>query len=914
MYQHILALVFAVNEINKNSKLLLNSSLGFLILNNYYIARMTYKATLNLLCQHNRHVPNFICDAQKKIVASIGGLMTETSVIMANIFAVYKVPQMVPDEAYQYIGIVGLLQHFGWTWIGLLAVDDDYGDRFLQAMVPLLTQNSICYAFILRLPKRSYFDDYADFLLGQVDNYRVLMEEKATVCFVYGEHPSWQDLRMMLLFAPFFSLPPLAKVWIVTSQWDFESLSVQRMWDIQHFHGAISVTVHSNQPLGFQQFVHNIKPFWAKEDHFIQNFWEQAFSCSLKIFSVNMEISKFCTGEEKLESLPHTFFEMNMIGHSYNIYNAVYTVAHALHAMYISNSKHRRLLEGGKVGFQVVQPWLNGLKNDPSNYRPISLLSIVGKMHASYLGSKLKLWVSANNILGEEQIGFKSGCSILDHCLVLAQLAYKYSKPRGDLLEMELNGAKAMVKQRLVDIDNQELLVAASGPCSPHSLGLADSPSKEGRRWLFVPKYRRAFSLARFDALPSKLLEGSAGDTVSFDENGQLLADFDVINWVTFPNNSFVRVKVGRLEPHAPLGKELTLNDDQILWHRRFNQVQPISVCNDNCYPGYSRKKKEGERFCCYDCVPCPEGMISDKKDMDACSNCPEDQYPNKDRNQCIPKILSYLSFNELLGIIFTTSAISFSLITVLVIGVFKKYQDTPIVKANNRTLTYILLFSLLLCFLCSLLFIGHPGKVTCLLRQMGFGLVFSMALSSVLAKTITVLMAFMVTKPGSRMRKWVGKRMAYSIVLSGLFFQTGICMVWLITSPPFPDADRHSMNEEILLECNEGSPIMFYCVLGYLGILATVSFTIAFLARKLPDSFNEAKFITFSMLIFCSVWVSFVPAYQSTKGKHMVAVEIFSILSSSAGLLGSIFSPKCYIIILRPELNNKEHLRRREK
>ncbi|XP_061447694.1 vomeronasal type-2 receptor 26-like [Rhineura floridana] len=776
MYQHILALAFAINEINKNPKLLLNITLGFHILNNYYIAKMTYKATLNLLCTQNRHVPNFVCDAQKKLVACIGGLMTETSAIMANIFAVNKVPQMVPDESYQYTGVVRLLLHFGWTWIGLLAVDDDYGDRFLQAMVPLLTQNSICYAFILRLPKRSYFDDYADFLLGQVNNYLVLTGKKVNICFVYGEPPSWQDLRIMLFCAPFLSLPPLAKVWIVTSQWDFESLSVQSLWDIQHFHGAISVTVHSNQPLGFQQFVHNIKPFWAKEDHFIQNFWEQAFSCSLKIFSVNMEISKFCTGEEKLESLPHTFFEMNMIGHSYNIYNAVYAVAHALHAMYISNSKHRRLLEGGKVGFQVVQPWL------------------------------------------------------LHHFL----------------------------------------------KCT--------------------------------------FFNNSAGDTVSFDENGQLLADFDITNWVTFPNNSFVRVQVGRLERQAPLGKELTLNDNQILWHRSFNQVQPISVCNDNCYPGYSRKKKEGERFCCYDCVPCPEGMISDKKDMDACINCPEDQYPNKDRNQCIPKILSYLSYNELLGIIFTTSAISFSLTTVLVIGVLKKYQDTPIVKANNRTLTYILLVSLLLCFLCSLLFIGHPGKVTCLLRQMGFGLVFSMALSSVLAKTITVLMAFMVTRPGSRMRKWVGRRMAYSIVLSGSFFQAGICMVWLITSPPFPDADRHSMNEEILLECNEGSPIMFYCVLGYLGFLATVSFTIAFLARKLPDSFNEAKFITFSMLIFCSVWVSFVPAYQSTKGKHMIAVEIFSILSSSAGLLGSIFSPKCYIIILRPELNNKEHLRRRGK
>ncbi|XP_069059357.1 vomeronasal type-2 receptor 26-like, partial [Pleurodeles waltl] len=291
------------------------------------------------------------------------------------------------------------------------------------------------------------------------------------------------------------------------------------------------------------------------------------------------------------------------------------------------------------------------------------------------------------------------------------------------------------------------------------------------------------------------------------------------------------------------------------------------------------------------------------------CLKCPDYQWPNEAHDQCIEKEVEFLSYGEPLGLTLSFSSAFLMFLTTSVLCVFIRYRDTPIVKANNRDLSYFLLISLMLCFLCSFIFIGRPKKLTCMLRQTAFGIVFSISVSSVLAKSIIVVIAFKAIHPNSSASKWLGSKTPFGIVFFSLLVQMVICSVWAKKSPPFPYLNLKSYNEKIIFECKEGDTIFFYCMLGYMGLLATVSFILAFLSRNLPGTFNDAKLITFSMLVFVSVWISFIPAYRSTRGKYMVAVEVFAILCSSAGLLGCIFVPKCYIILVNPETNTSSWL-----
>lgn len=94
-YQHVLALVFAVEEINANDWLLPNITLGFHIYDSNFNARQTHRAVMELLSTQSRFFPNYKYGTQNKLISVIGALYADISLCVANILGLYKTPQVV---------------------------------------------------------------------------------------------------------------------------------------------------------------------------------------------------------------------------------------------------------------------------------------------------------------------------------------------------------------------------------------------------------------------------------------------------------------------------------------------------------------------------------------------------------------------------------------------------------------------------------------------------------------------------------------------------------------------------------------------------------------------------------------------------------------------------------------------------
>ncbi|XP_055068007.2 G-protein coupled receptor family C group 6 member A [Misgurnus anguillicaudatus] len=328
-----------------------------------------------------------------------------------------------------------------------------------------------------------------------------------------------------------------------------------------------------------------------------------------------------------------------------------------------------------------------------------------------------------------------------------------------------------------------------------------------------------------------------------------------------------------------------------------------ISKCSNSCQPGEFKKTAEGQHTCCYECINCSENYYSNNTDMVQCYSCKTDEWSDSGSSKCNPKTYEYFEWNNGFAIVLLTLAALGVLFLFLISALFIYQRNSPVVKAAGGPLCHLILVSLLGSFVSVVFFVGEPSNMTCKVRQVVFGLSFTVCISCILVKSLKILLAFRINLELKEHLTRLYKPYVIIWVCTGV--QVIICTIWLILHSPYKDKVPNP--KIILIKCNEGSEVAFGVMLAYIILLALVCFTFAYKGRKLPQKYNEAKFITFGMLIYLMACVIFIPVHVTTSGKYLPAVEMVVILISNYGILSCHFMPKCYIIIFKKDHNTRD-------
>ncbi|CAH2252066.1 G- coupled receptor family C group 6 member A-like [Pelobates cultripes] len=346
---------------------------------------------------------------------------------------------------------------------------------------------------------------------------------------------------------------------------------------------------------------------------------------------------------------------------------------------------------------------------------------------------------------------------------------------------------------------------------------------------------------------------------------------------------------------------EMSIAVSRILSIHFIPQV-PFSKCSKPCSPGYS--KKHSLISCCYECVLCTEGYYTPAVDMNECLKCPPNKWSNNGSSQCNERKIEYFYWENTFAVTLMTFALFGSLLVLIAALLFIKYKDTPAVRAAGGNYSYLMIISLLFSLASIWLFIGEPSNTICQFRQPLYGISFTLCVSCILIKSLRIILAFEFANKLVNITKLTYKPIVIITVLSGL--QICNCILWLALKRPFYK-EMYTIPHLIVLQCDEGSYIPFGIMLGYIGCLALTCFILAYKGRKLPEKYNEARSIAFSMFIYMFVWIIFIPVYMNTSGMYLSAVQIVAILASVYGVISCHLLPACYIILFKRKRNNSQ-------
>lgn len=395
----------------------------------------------------------------------------------------------------------------------------------------------------------------------------------------------------------------------------------------------------------------------------------------------------------------------------------------------------------------------------------------------------------------------------------------------------------------------------------------------------------------------------SSGSDLLFDSNGDVRGSYLIINLQLNSDSASSFETVGTWN-HSDL-LQLTKN---IQWSAG-SLEPPQSTCSLPCQVGYEPRQVPDQEQCCWTCEQCL-GDLAAGTGMGRCFQCQNKTMPSSDKGSCVAIPLTYFTWSSPWAItILILTCIG--MITVVLVGAgFIVFRQKQVIKASSRELSALILFGVLLSYVLPFLFVARPTAAVCGIRRFAIGFCFAISYSALLVRTNRIHRIFnQRLRNVSRPPRFISP--VSQIVLMSIFLsvQVLIAVLWLAAEQP-SIVEKQVDSRTVELRCGESPYFGLSVSLIYNLFLLLLSTYFAFLTRKVPDNFNEAKYINITVYSLCIVWVGFLPAYFVSIQFGTVYENFFLLLAvflSASITLLCLLVPKVFVVFLEKRAEKTE-------
>ncbi|KAH3880646.1 hypothetical protein DPMN_004567 [Dreissena polymorpha] len=392
---------------------------------------------------------------------------------------------------------------------------------------------------------------------------------------------------------------------------------------------------------------------------------------------------------------------------------------------------------------------------------------------------------------------------------------------------------------------------------------------------------------------------GISGDEVKFDDKGDGLGKYDIFQYQYVNEGRFNYVHIGEWTDR------LVIFNNSLRFRNRASEP-PRSVCSEECPFGYAKNNTGESDSCCWVCIRCLEHQRL--KNEYTCEDCPSGFRPSQNLTLCIPLPVVHLKWDSLWVLLPVSVSTLGMLAAAYVIYVFVKYNNTPLIMASGRELCYVMLSGIFMSYATTFILLARPSIIICTVKRFVLGISLCLIYASVLIKTNRIYRIFnrgvkaMVKKPS-----YTSPRSQICICLCLVSVQVVGGLTWIGFEKPETMYVKH-YTDSLVLTC-KASQIAILLSLTYNMLLVILCTVFGFKTRKIPQNFNEAKYIAFTMYSTCIVWLAFIPIYFGAI--HEYKIEVTSLcmcvsISSTVALV-CLFGPKVYIVIFQPHKNIRQ-------